>query len=93
MAQVLKLTGIIQEGFNKGVYIGRIKEISGLVSQGNSEEEAFENLVSMVPHLLEDKKEEVKKLMEKQNAEQSAKNPDVYHFSYQIEKRLETNEA
>lgn len=64
--EVLKLTGIVQPGGAPNVYVGRIKEISGIISQGETEEEAFDQLKDMVPHVIKYKREEALNLLAKQ---------------------------
>ncbi|SNR92689.1 type II toxin-antitoxin system HicB family antitoxin [Hymenobacter mucosus] len=51
--QVLKLTGLIQPGASPGVYVGRIQEIGGIFAQGNTEEEAYQNLLETTAHMIE----------------------------------------
>lgn len=65
---VLKLTGIIHPGYTKGVFVGKIKEIEGIFSQGNTPEEAFNNLVETTEFMLLHKRAEAERLLKEQNA-------------------------
>ena len=65
-AQVLKLTGVINCGDSPGVYVGHIKEISGIVAQGNTHDEVYEDLVKITGSMLEYKRDEALALLKEQ---------------------------
>ncbi|AMM51217.1 hypothetical protein TH61_08560 [Rufibacter sp. DG15C] len=86
---ILRLTGVIQPGLTKGVYVGHIKEISGIISQGSTEQEAFDKLFSIVPIMLEEKKEEARKLFHQQYSPvQEALNPETSELHVQLIKEV-----
>lgn len=65
--QILRLTAIIKRGSNSDIYLGRIEEISGIISQGQSEGEAYENLLKATRSMLEYKRPEALSLLAQQN--------------------------
>lgn len=66
----LKLTGLIYKGDTPGVFIGCIKEMRGVVVQGNSEDSVYRDLVEGAKFLMEFKHEEALQLLREQiNAE------------------------
>lgn len=66
----LKLTGLIYKGDTPGVFIGCIKEMRGVVVQGNSEDAVYRDLVEGAKFLVEFKHEEALSLLREQiNAE------------------------
>lgn len=67
---VLKLTGLIYKGDSPGVFVGCIKEMHGVVVQGNSEDAVYRDLVEGAKFLVEFKHEEALRLLREQiNAE------------------------
>lgn len=52
MEETLNLIGLIVPGTDSDVFIGRIKGMSGVVSQADTIEEAFDNLKEMLPSML-----------------------------------------
>ncbi|SMB92980.1 hypothetical protein SAMN00120144_3335 [Hymenobacter roseosalivarius DSM 11622] len=67
---VLKLTGLIYKGDSPGVFVGCIKEMRGVVVQGNSEDAVYRDLVEGAKFLVEFKHEEALQLLREQiNAE------------------------
>ena len=64
--QVLKLTGIIKPGDSPGVFVGAIKEISGIIAQGHSVDEVYANLIEGTRGMLEFKRREALDLLAEQ---------------------------
>jgi predicted RNase H-like HicB family nuclease len=62
----LKLTGLIYKGDTPGVFIGCIKEMLGVVVQGNSEDAVYRDLVEGAKFLMEFKHEEALNLLRQQ---------------------------
>lgn len=63
--QVLHLTGLIQPLGTHG-YMGRIKEIGGIISHGKTADEAYDNLIITTRNMLEYKREEALTLLARQ---------------------------
>ena len=55
----MKLTLIIEEG-NNGFYIGQIKEVPGVLTQGSTIAEVKENIVDALELYFEDMREDLK---------------------------------
>lgn len=73
----LKLTGVIFRGDTPGVYIGCIKEISGIVVQGESEDAVYRELVEGTRHMLEYKHGEALNLLRQQVNEEYADDQEI----------------
>jgi predicted RNase H-like HicB family nuclease len=65
-AQVLQLTGIIRKGDSPGVFVGCIKEISGIIAQGNSVDDVYDDLLEGTRGMLEYKRKEALALLKEQ---------------------------
>ncbi|ALW84169.1 hypothetical protein AUC43_03075 [Hymenobacter sedentarius] len=65
-AQVLKLTGVVEPTDMPNVFIGYIKEISGIITQGGSREEVYADLEEITGYMLEYKREEALALLAEQ---------------------------
>ncbi|SMB92165.1 protein of unknown function UPF0150 [Hymenobacter roseosalivarius DSM 11622] len=76
-SDVLKLTGIIEPGDLPNTYMGRIKEIIGIVSQGKTSQEAYVNLVATTASMLEYKRDQALALLEKQNNKHVTMEPNA----------------
>jgi len=63
---ILKLTGLIFKGDTPGVLVGCIKEMRGVVVQGNSEDAVYRDLVEGAKFLVEFKHEEALNLLRAQ---------------------------
>jgi len=63
---VLKLTGLIFKGDSPGVFVGCIKEMRGVVVQGNSEDAVYRDLVEGARFLVEFKHGEALELLRQQ---------------------------
>lgn len=63
---VLRLTAIIFPGDSPKTFIGAIKEISGIVVQGDSEDEVYRELMEGTRHMLEYKHGEALELLRRQ---------------------------
>ena len=87
-AQVLKLTGIIKRGDSPGVFVGAIKEISGIIAQGHSVDEVYANLIEGTRGMLEFKRAEALELLAEQlQGDKRIKENASLDFS--LDKRLE----
>jgi len=62
----LKLTAIILPTDKPDVFVGYIKELSGIVAQADSENKAFEELEVITARMLEYRRDEALALLEKQ---------------------------
>ncbi len=85
--QILKLTGIIRRGDSPDVFIGCIKEISGIIAQGNSVDEVYEDLKEGTRGMLEYKRKEALELLKQQthNPERVETNANL---DFALEKEL-----
>ncbi len=63
---VLKLTGLIYKGDSPGVFVGCIKEMRGVVVQGNSEDAVYRDLMEGAKFLVEFKHGEAMQLLREQ---------------------------
>ncbi len=86
----LLLTPFIKESERRGIFIGRINEISGIFAQGNSREEVYDDLVRNTAIMLPLKREEALALLRKQNQAIAAEQPESkIHFRAEV-RELET---
>lgn len=87
-AQVLKLTGIIKPGDSPGVFIGCIKEISGIIAQGNSVDEVYADLIEGTRGMLEYKRKEALELLSEQTHNTKAIKTNA-SLDFHLDKELE----
>ena len=74
---VLKLTGLIYKGDSPGIFVGCIKEMRGVVVQGNSEDAVYRDLVEGAKFLMEFKHEEALHLLRQQIDEEYATDEEI----------------
>jgi predicted RNase H-like HicB family nuclease len=84
----LKLTGIIKPGDSPGVFIGCIKEISGIIAQGNSVDAVYADLIEGTRGMLEYKREEALALLKEQQETQEGM-PINASLEFSLEKILQ----
>jgi predicted RNase H-like HicB family nuclease len=64
--QVLKLTGVITPAVTSNLYVGWIKELKGIVVQGENEDDTFDKLKSATKVMLEYRDNEARELLSEQ---------------------------
>ena len=88
-AQTLKLTGIIRSGDSPGIFVGCIKEISGIIAQGNSVDAVYEDLIVSTRVMLEYKREEALLLLAEQSHSEKKIETNA-SLDFKLHKELET---
>lgn len=87
--QILQLTAVIGPGEQPGTFVGRIKELTGIATYGNSEREVFEELEKATGYMLEYKRDEALALLAKQTQQPAPSIKRMASLPYNIEEELE----
>jgi hypothetical protein len=91
-APTLFLTYSVKETEKKGIFIGRINEITGIFAQANSKEEVYDDLVRNTAIMRRYKEEQFLELLRKQLAERYAELMSGHMPQFHLEIRNEVRE-